>query len=138
MSTSKPPKDKRTKEYKTWKANHEKASNGLGDQVEKITKATGIKKAVEFFADGRDCGCDARKEKLNELFPSKKPECFTEEEFSLMQMAIDTKKVKFSGEETKTFTAIYNRVFHQRVECIPCSFKNTVWKQLVKVYNQYI
>tara|TARA_S200002703_G_scaffold21913_1_gene18599 strand:+ start:204 stop:620 length:417 start_codon:yes stop_codon:yes gene_type:complete len=138
MSTSKPPKDKRTKEFKTWAANHEKASSGLGDQVEKVTKATGIKKAVEFFADGRDCGCDKRKEILNELFPSKKPECFTEEEFTLMQMAIDTKKVKFSGEETKEFTAIYNRVFKQRVECIPCSFKNTVWKQLVKVYNQYI
>ena len=140
MNTSKPPKDKRTKEYKEWKANHEKASNGLGDQVEKITKATGIKKAVDTVFDklGKDCGCDKRKEKLNELFPSKKPECFTEEEFSLMQMAIDTKKVKFTAEETKLYTNIYNRVFNQRVECIPCSFKNTVWKQLVKVYNQYI
>ena len=60
------------------------------------------------------------------------------EEFTLMQMAIDTKKVKFTAEETKEYTAIYNRVFNQRVECIPCSFKNTVWKQLVKVYNQYL
>ena len=60
MNTSKPPKDKRTKEYKEWKANHEKACNGLGDQVEKITKATGIKKAVDTVFDklGKDCGCD--------------------------------------------------------------------------------
>ena len=58
--------DKRSKAYKEWKKNHEKASSGLGDTVEKITKATGIKKAVKFLA-GEDCGCDARQEKLNTL-----------------------------------------------------------------------
>lgn len=133
------PTDKRTKKYKEWAAKHKAASNGLGDQIEKITKATGIKKAVDtvFDAMGKDCGCDKRKEKLNELFPSKKPECFTQEEFNLMQMAVDTNKNTFTAEETKTYTAIYNRVFNQKVGCIPCSFKNTVWKQLVKVYNQY-
>ena len=59
--------DKRSKEYKAWKAKHEKASKGLGDTVEKITTATGIKKAVKFIA-GEDCGCDERKEKLNKVF----------------------------------------------------------------------
>ena len=62
--------DKRTKEYKQWKKNHEAASNGLGDTVEKLTKATGIKKAVKFVA-GEDCGCDQRKEKLNKLLPNR-------------------------------------------------------------------
>lgn len=140
LSTSVPPKDKRTREYKIWKENHEKASNGLGSQIEKITKATGIKKAVDtvFDAMGKDCGCESRKKSLNALFPSKKPECFTEEEFNLMQMAIDSKKNKFSAEETKQYTAIYNRIFKQNVSCIPCSFRNTVWKELVKVYNQYL
>jgi len=43
-------------------------SKGLGDTIEKITAATGIKKAVEFAtkASGKDCGCKARKEKLND------------------------------------------------------------------------
>lgn len=42
-------------------------SQGLGDTIEKITAATGIKKAVEAVskASGKDCGCAARKEKLN-------------------------------------------------------------------------
>ena len=42
-------------------------SKGLGDTVEKITKATGIKKATDWIFDklGKDCGCDKRKEKLN-------------------------------------------------------------------------
>ena len=65
MNTSKPPKDKRTKEYKEWKANHEKASNGLGDQVEKITKATGIKKAVDVWFDAMEKIVAVIKEKKN-------------------------------------------------------------------------
>ena len=46
-------------------------SKGLGDTIEKITKATGIKKVVETVskAVGKDCGCAERKETLNELFP---------------------------------------------------------------------
>jgi hypothetical protein len=38
----------------------------LGDYVEKITKATGIKWAVEKVL-GNGCGCGKRKQKLNEL-----------------------------------------------------------------------
>lgn len=41
---------------------------GLGDVVENITEATGIKKVVKAVA-GDDCGCKERKIKLNEMFP---------------------------------------------------------------------
>jgi len=43
-------------------------SQGLGDTIEKITAATGIKKVVENVskASGKECGCAARKEKLND------------------------------------------------------------------------
>ena len=46
-------------------------SKGLGDTIEKITKATGIKKVVDKVskATGKDCGCNKRKETLNKLFP---------------------------------------------------------------------
>ena len=46
-------------------------SKGLGDTVEKITKATGIIKVVDTVkkATGKDCGCGARKAKLNKIFP---------------------------------------------------------------------
>lgn len=42
-------------------------SKGLGDAIEKVTTATGIKKAVDTVSKvtGRDCGCGRRKEKLN-------------------------------------------------------------------------
>ena len=46
-------------------------SKGLGDTIEKITKATGIKKVVDKVAKatGKDCGCGERKDTLNRLFP---------------------------------------------------------------------
>ena len=45
-------------------------SKGLGDTIHKVTKATGIKAVVEKVA-GKDCGCKARRKKLNDLFPYK-------------------------------------------------------------------
>ena len=50
-----------------------KKSKGLGDSIEKITKATGIKKVVETInkTTKKDCGCNKRKEKLNKAFPYK-------------------------------------------------------------------
>jgi hypothetical protein len=46
-------------------------SKGLGDTIEKITTATGIKKVVDKISEvtGKDCGCSKRKEKLNKKFP---------------------------------------------------------------------
>ena len=129
--------DKRTKAYKEWKAKHAQASKGLGDTVEKITKATGIKKAVKFLA-GEDCGCDERQEKLNQVFRYKKPECLTESEFELIKMAVDTKKNRFTPDEQNVFVAIYERIFKTKVECTPCSFGKIVYKDLVAVYNQYL
>jgi hypothetical protein len=41
-------------------------SKGLGDSIEKITTATGIKKIVDVATKGKDCGCNKRKEKLND------------------------------------------------------------------------
>jgi hypothetical protein len=47
-------------------------SKGLGDSVEKFTKATGIKSLTEIAARAmgyQDCGCDKRKAWLNQQFP---------------------------------------------------------------------
>ncbi len=47
-------------------------SKGLGDSIEKFTTATGIKKLADKIPGG--CGCKARKEKLNQMFPYKNGE----------------------------------------------------------------
>lgn len=47
-------------------------SQGLGDTIAKITSATKLDKLVESIADAvgaEDCGCKARQEKLNRMFP---------------------------------------------------------------------
>ena len=46
-------------------------SKGLGDTIEKLTTATGIKKVVETVAKaaGKDCGCNKRRDTLNRVFP---------------------------------------------------------------------
>ena len=51
-----------------------KKSKGLGDSIEKFTKATGIKSFTKFlYSNGltKDCGCDKRKETLNKIIPYK-------------------------------------------------------------------
>ena len=50
-------------------------SKGLGDSIEKFTKATGIKTAVKKVSEAvgqEDCGCNERRESLNRAFPYKK------------------------------------------------------------------
>ena len=44
---------------------------GLGDTIEAITTATGIKAIVDAGSKvlKKPCGCQARKEKLNNMFP---------------------------------------------------------------------
>ena len=44
---------------------------GLGDTVEAVTKVTGIKAIVDAGAKAfnKPCGCQGRKQKLNDLFP---------------------------------------------------------------------
>jgi hypothetical protein len=46
-------------------------SKGLGDTIAKITDTTGIKKIVDTISQviKKDCGCEGRKQKLNEMFP---------------------------------------------------------------------
>lgn len=47
-------------------------SKGLGDTIDKITTATGIKAAVKAVTNAvgiDDCGCEARRNALNEAVP---------------------------------------------------------------------
>ena len=46
-------------------------SKGLGDSIEKFTKATGIKKVVDTVSKitKKPCNCSKRKNNINRLFP---------------------------------------------------------------------
>lgn len=52
-----------------------KESKGFGDTIAKVTSALGLDKVAETVAHAvgkEDCGCNKRKEKLNDLFPYNK------------------------------------------------------------------
>jgi tyrosine-protein phosphatase YwqE len=114
-----------------------KKAKGLGDTIEQITEATGIKKLVEFVA-GDDCGCEERKKKLNELFPYRNPNCLLEDEYQWLKETNVLSQNTFKPSEQTRLLAIYNRVFSVRQEPTSCAscFRELVLK-MQKVFAEY-
>lgn len=100
-------------------------SKGLGDDIAKITKASGIKAIVDKVAEitKTDCGCDKRQEKLNKWFPKKGFLTQSEHEFLDMFFATyNGNTLKSTGERDMLYV-IYNRVNNTKEEitsCPPC------------------
>ena len=99
----------------------DKQPRGLGDQIERFTEATGIKKLVH-WAFGEDCGCRERKEYLNRLFPrSQKPECLVEKEYKYLKKVNLFKQTTLSAAHQRGILKIYNRIFNKQREFSSCS-----------------
>jgi hypothetical protein len=127
--------DKRSREYKQFATaqdvkNHNGQPKGAGDILEKITTKTGIKKLVaKFTPEGEDCGCDERKEKLNDLLPIRyTARCLTEKEYNdwgefqkIRTLQISSLQVKFV---CKLFASVFNREYYQ--PCPGCSPKKMI------------
>ena len=116
-------------------------SQGLGDTVEKITTATGIKKVVDKFSEitGVDCNCDQRKETLNKLFPyNEKVNCLNETDYSKLTKYLDASQTTLTPDEQKEISDIYFNVFNFRLQISSCT---SCWKgkldELRKIYNEY-
>ncbi|QDP51097.1 MAG: hypothetical protein Unbinned3907contig1000_40 [Prokaryotic dsDNA virus sp.] len=124
---------KETKKKTTKKAKVE----GLGDVVEKITEATGIKKAVKTVF-GDDCGCEERKEKLNNLFKSK-VECLDKYEYEILDEFFSGKPTSVAPLEWITLAKIARRIFNKRIDddmgCGGCVREYV--DKLKKVYEAY-
>jgi|TARA_R110000822_G_scaffold59111_3_gene147704 hypothetical protein len=113
-------------------------SKGLGDTVEKITKATGIKAVVKAFTDatGIDCGCDKRKETLNKLFRYSQPECLVKEEHEYLKQVLP--KNVILAEEQEVINKIFNRIFHKNVQVTSCgSCLQSRIDQLKQIFETY-
>ena len=133
------PKDKRTKEYKEWKARQEEQKH-LGDYIEDVTKATGIKKAVEVVTKAvgiKDCGCNTRKEKINDfdrrirrMFIHKQPKLLNEDEFIFLTDYFDQNKTRVTHNEQLAVLKVYNRVYstNKTPTGCPSCYKDIVTK----------
>jgi len=116
-------------------------SKGLGDSIEKLTEATGIKKVVEMFSEatGIDCGCDERKEKLNNLFPyNRNINCLNESDYNKLTKYLSAQQTTLTAIEQQEVSDIYFNVFNYRLQISSCA---SCWKgkldELRRVYNEY-
>tara|TARA_R100000656_G_scaffold105466_1_gene77610 strand:- start:495 stop:1001 length:507 start_codon:yes stop_codon:yes gene_type:complete len=130
--------DKRTKDYrdyKEWKSSkefekikanvdfhNENSRVGLGDVVEKVTEATGIKKLVKAIV-GDDCGCDERKEKFNKAknWRAKRINCISEQDYKWTIDVSLKRKTKWKREDVVRLVSVYNNVFNTRIKPTSCS-----------------
>ena len=110
----------------------------LGDLVERITYYTGIKWLVKKIW-GEDCGCEERKEKLNELFRYKKPKCLTENEYEQLDIVLNRqRKTEISPVEQYAMIKVYNRIFDAKETFTTCgSCLRDLEQKLKKVYDLY-
>ena len=126
-----------TKEYLE-KKHKEKYGKGLGDIVEDITEATGIKKVVKWIA-GEDCGCDERKDRLNKLRFRKTPLCLNETEFAFLDKLYNKGSKTIGHTEKETLVKIEERIFQKKyadsLNCAPCI--RNIYNDLKEVYNVY-
>ena len=109
-------------------------ARGLGDTIEQITTATGIKAVVHAITE--DCGCDKRRDYLNKLFPYA-VECLTPEDFEYMKVFFESKKDTITIQDQKELSEIYFRVFKKRLHPSVCP---SCWRdhisKLKKVYDE--
>ena len=142
--------DKRSKEYRELKEvfASQREINGLGDVVEAFTKATGIKAIVDKVSDvlGVDCGCDDRRERLNNLLPRgrKQVRCMTDEEYVSYGEFMSTRKAgRLEANEVKYLMALYTKIYNRKwakVRCTQCALKGRVkeaMSDLDRTYNNH-
>ena len=113
-------------------------SKGLGDTIEKITEATGIKTVVEAVSEatGINCGCGERKELLNKLFPYKQTECLNDEDNEWLANFFETTNDQLTPKQQTRIIDIYKNVFNQKIAPSNCG---SCWRDriadLKQIYN---
>lgn len=114
------------------------ADQGLGDTVEKITEATGIKAVVETVAEalGTDCGCKARKEELNKLFPNRKLNDLLDDQYEWLDQYFSQRRSTVNRPTQVKLVEIYNHVFNSKRVVSSCGVcvKKMV-EELERVYD---
>lgn len=123
-----------------------KKAKGLGDTIEQITTATGIKAVVDKISEvtGVDCGCDDRKETLNKLWSYRNTEdktlnCLSEDSITFLKDFLPNQPELLSIKMQEKLKAIYKEVFNLNFQGTNCG---SCWRDMIKelqqVYNATI
>jgi len=113
-------------------------SRGLGDTIQKITKATGIEKVVkDIFGD--DCGCDKRRDRLNKMFPYRDIKQMDENQLlffrDVLQPAYRSGR-NLGRTHTTDFYQLYEDIFGIKKKPSSCNSCNkAMYIELLKVYE---
>ena len=110
-------------------------SKGLGDTIEKITEATGIKKVVEAVSEatGIDCGCEYKKDLLNKLFPYKQTECLNDEDKEWLANYFEINNNQLTPKQQTRVIEIYRNVFNQVINPSNCG---SCWRDRIAELKQ--
>ena len=112
-------------------------SKGLGDTIEKITTATGIKKLVKWVA-GKDCGCSERREILNKAFPYNAKDCLTETEYKWADNYFSSFRNTISRDDQRYMLNIHNRIFKSNKTESSCgSCVRELYNDVERLYKIY-
>jgi len=112
-----------------------KKSKGLGDTIEKITEATGIKAVVEAVSEatGIDCGCEDRKHLLNKIFPYKKTECINDVDNEWLTNFFSVTNNQLTPKQQNRITEIYKNVFNENIQPSNCG---SCWRDKINELKQ--
>jgi hypothetical protein len=108
---------------------------GVGDVVDKVTEATGVKQLVKAVV-GDDCGCEERKRSLNRMFGFYNPMTKEEKEEYVKDLQPLRAGMVMTRDIQVKITTMYSRVFGKRVKPSRCGkcYENYL-ERLQRVYE---
>ena len=104
---------------------------GLGDTIEQITTATGIKAVVDKLSEvtGIDCGCEERKELLNKIWTYRKPNCLSTESIEWLSTFLPTKPNQLTIKQQEKLKVIYKETFSIDFQSTSCG---SCWRDMIR------
>jgi hypothetical protein len=106
-------------------------AKGLGDTIEQITTATGIKAVVDKISEvtGIDCGCEERKDALNKLWSYRQPNCISEDNVQWLTEFLPNKPEQLTIKVQERLKIIYKEVFSIDFKTTSCG---SCWRDMIR------
>ena len=104
---------------------------GLGDTIEQITTATGIKAVVDKISEvtGIECGCEERKELLNKIWTYRKPNCLSNESVEWLSTFLPNKPNQLTIKQQEKLKVIYKETFNIDFQSTSCG---SCWRDMIR------
>lgn len=104
---------------------------GLGDTIEQITTATGIKAVVDKISEvtGIDCGCEERKELLNKIWTYRQPNCLSNESIEWLSSFLSNKPDQLTIKQQEKLKIIYKETFNITFQSTSCG---SCWRDMIR------